>query len=467
MPRRRNRPGGQTRLRPRTLNAVEETFARMRVQRVSRYSGILPAYIRCRMDPFSFNLGGAGTPDSALVPRVVVDHRDFANLTIGTSGTCQVRLFPCLPFPLAFKSLGADWAGFAINGTSVAAATVSTATTAANYGWMPLIRVGEWANWSDTAAAAAIGVEVPGPYSEAKARIVSLGVKIFYTGAASTAAGTVTVTVDRGVASDVSSSSKNIETWSSSVAGSTIAPGFFSSVDFGGITPVMDANTITERPEVALRIVPRRLDVAKPWLDRFQVPYYPIEGVSTYPIFTKMVVGTIPLIGLWDDMWEIPCITFSGVAAGSVYRFETAVCVEYQPMVTSSISKLAKKPGKVVSSDTLDKVEAGLTVQPVATAADVSPNIGQVLQHAGRPDDTGPKPKRNNNKQRARAGKPVPQQRLPQRASRLQSTRGGATVTTTTVVRRPTPNPPQPGSIFNNKQGGSGRPKNIPPSRRL
>lgn len=436
MPRRRNRNRnrpGYSNYTTRTLAEVEGSFKRMRVQRVGNYAGVLPRYIQCRQDPFSFGLGGSGRPDAALVPRIVVDHRDYSTLTIGTSGTCQVRLFPCLPIPLAFKPLGADFAGFAVNGTSVAASTAPT-TTSSNTGWMPLIRLVEWATWSTTASSAALGVEVPGPYFEVKTRIVSLGVKVYYTGAASTAAGTITVTADRSVCPDISSSSKSIDTFNSTAAGFTSATAYFASLDFGGVTPVLDANTITERPEHALRIIPRRLDVIAPWLDRSQIPIMLVDGVSPTNVFTKHANGELPATALYDDLWEIPCITFTGVAPGSVYRFETAVCVEYQPMVTSTINKIAKKPTEVVGADTLSKVEAALTKEPIATDANATPTVAKVLEAARRPSVERPA-YRTDDKKRPRKRTGV----QPVRRVRPMDTNVKPIVQTTTTVKRVVP----------------------------
>jgi len=384
----RNRRPRRRVQRSRDLQMVESGFRRMRVSQPGIFSGVLPNYIKCRMDPFATSLGGSGIPDSAMTSRVVVDHRDFGTLTIGASGSCQVRLFPCLPYPLAFKASGTDYAGFSINGTSMAATTIPTSVAGSGYGWAPIISLNEWAGWM-TASAATPSAEIPGPYSEVKARIVALGVKMFYTGAASTASGTITVTADRSVLGPLAQNLSATPTYNLAVAGTTNVSAFPATLDFGSVQPVLDANSITERPEVTLRVIPRRMDEAKPWLDRVQTPFITTDSSTRNSVFSFPSTSGGPLVSLYDDMWEVACITFTGVTTGAVFRFETAVCVEYQPMVSSAVNKLSKKPTQVVSIDTLSKTEQVLSRQPIAVPDISIPKIDDVVSSvAGRPPPT-------------------------------------------------------------------------------
>jgi hypothetical protein len=355
----------------RTLNMVENTLKR-KFQPRSQLNGVLANYVRCRLDPFSTGSGAGGTPDSAMVPRIVVDHRDFGTITCGTSGGFQVRLIPNIPCPLVMKPTGA-FAGFSVNGVSIAACTAPLTVAASNYGWVPVVTLAEWDAWLTLAAATPAG-EIPGPYSAVKARIVSLAVRIYYTGAASTAAGTVTVTADRSVATfPALETTVVIPVNQTTAAGTTNVTTYGSRCDFGTTTPVLDKTTITERSEVPLRVVPRRLDELKPWLDMPQAPYLMHDqGVGSSFINTD-VNARVTCTALYDDNFEQAVITFAGLPTNAPFRFETAVCVEYQPMPTSAVAKLAKKPETTFDSSVISKTEAGLSKQPLAAPPGAAP----------------------------------------------------------------------------------------------
>lgn len=401
MPRRRNK--NRTNLPQRTLQSVEQQFGRLRVQRAGFLSGVLPNYIRCRMDPFTTSTtGSSGTPDAAMVNRIVVDHRDYATLTVGTAGSFQVRLFPCLPYPLAFRSLGTDLAGFSVNGVSVAASTATTAGS--NVGWIPIIIMNEWVTWIAQTSASPT-TEVAGPYSEVKARIIAFAVKIFYTGAASAASGTITFTADRSVLGGTISANVATAIYNATAAGTNNSTQSTQKLDFGGTTQLLDANSITERPEVPMRVVPRRLDENKPWLAREQIPWLAVDSSTGNSVFTfTPLTGAIPNIALYDDGWEIGVLNFNGVATGTIFRFETAVCVEYQPVLTSAVAKLTKKPAKVAGAETLTRIESELSKQPIAQSDTKPPDVGAIVAGAqqsvadvrrpdnGQPNKTGVKP---------------------------------------------------------------------------
>lgn len=399
MPNRRRRAnaGGKTNLPPRNLQMVERTLENMRLPPwVSRASGVYSSYLKCRLDPFTTTAEGAGgIPDAAMVSRVVVDHRDFATLTVGTSGAFQVRLMPNIPIPLSMKPT-TGFAAFLVNGVSIAAATVPVTSAASGYGWVPMVTLNEWQSWMTSATG--IITELPGPYSAVKARIVSFGLKVFYTGAASTASGTVTVTADRSVASGLSNVGQaGIIQWFSNGAGSGAVTTFMGRLDFGSITQTLDANSVTERSEVPLRITPRRLDETRPWLDVYQNPVMFTDSTlgvaaSNGVFTTDPVTSNGSYSALYDDGWEQAVLTFSGVASGSTFRFETAVCVEYQPIYTSSVAKLSKKPDKVVSVDTLSRTEAQLSKQPIAANQNVQAPVAEITKAVASSTNTVPPP---------------------------------------------------------------------------
>jgi len=377
--RRGRRRGPRTNLPLRTYNNVDTAFRRMRVSQTRPFTGLLPNYIQCRLNPFGTALSGQGTPDDAMVSRIVVDHRDFCTLTIGADGSCQVRLFPCLPIPLAFKP-SAGWAGYAVNGASLAAITAPTTVAASNTGWYPLINITEWVPWLAAASLAPIS-EVPGPYFEVKARIVALATKVYYTGQASTASGTITFTADRSVCSAFGGTQKSVTIFNQG-GGTGAVTAYPVTLDFGSVVPTLDASSITERPEAPMRVVPRRADDLMPWIDRTQLPIMPVDAGTGDAVFTANVAGYYPLIGLYDEGWEIACITFAGVTPGSTFRLETAVCVEYQPMATSTVAKLGKKPSKVAGKDNLSSVNAALSRQPIAVSDTAATPVNAILAEA-------------------------------------------------------------------------------------
>lgn len=285
-----------------------------------------------------------------------------------------------------------------------------------------MITLSEWADWQ--AAAGAGGLEVRGPYQEVKARIVSFGVRFFYTGAAATASGVVTVTADRSVTITPSQTTKSISVAQSTAGAGITSTSSWANTDFGTVTPILDAFTVTERPEVPLRVVPRRLDEDKPWLDRYQQPFILTDTATGVSVFATSVSANLPIFNaLYDDSWEIGCITFSGAAVGTTYRFETAVCVEYQPVVTSPIAKLSKKPTKIISSDKMKQIEQKVSNKPIATD-DGKPVTKEEINAVGggsdgRPPPTGGEQKKNIKRRSKPNNKP------PTRPSRSRSAPSG------------------------------------------
>jgi len=367
-----------TRLPVRSLDMVERTLRQRPPP--SNVIGASPLYnyMRCRLDPFlTTGQGTGGIPDSAMVSRIVVDHRDFATITVGASGTFQMRLMPMLPVPLVMRPSAV--AGFSINGVSIAASTAPLPASG-SFNWFPAVEITEWANWI-TSASAGITLPTPTPYAAMKARIVSMAVRCFYTGAASTAAGTITVTADRSNTLPTSQEGlQSITISNSTVAGSTAINCYAQRINFGTATPVLDANAVTERSEVQLHVVPRRLDALKPWLDLPQLPVVLVDS-SNNALLTVDVYGQYMGTALYDDGFEQAVLSFNSIPVGATFRFETAVCVEYQPAYTSSVAKLAKKPPTTYDDAIISKTESKLSQLPIATP------ISQVMKPLADPSD--------------------------------------------------------------------------------
>jgi len=368
--------------------------------------GLLSNYIQCRMDPFTSSSGN-GVPDSAMTRRIVVDHHDFCTLTVGASGSFQVRLFPTFPMPLAFKDAAATapWSGYKVNGIDVSLCTAPCAGTAYNYGWMPMLVFNEWRGWSAGFNLGNCAQEATDPYGAMRARIVSFGVKVYYTGAAATAQGSLTTTSDRSSLRAASNVAQVIGAYNSIVAsGVSINPALIGNLDFGATWGQMDSDSIMQRPEVPLRVVPRRLDETRPWVARLQTATILVDSSTTTSVFNLLTTSTSPVaVALYDDAWEIGVMSFNNIGVGSTFQFEVAMCVEYQPAVTSSFDKIAKKPIATVPGEKLIKTEGILSSQPLQSGAGKSV-AGKAKQVA---DAVLDKPKPPKKKAKGKAFTPV------------------------------------------------------------
>jgi hypothetical protein len=351
-------------------------------------SGNDMSFVHCRVQPFS-TASGVMLNDGSNLARIVYDSKVYATITAAPSqtvlGNIYIQIVPWLPYCALIKS-GVP-GNIAINGNSL--------STSSDFfsGWYPIMAQG--LNNVETGRL----ITTQPPVNAGKARLLTQGFRLIYTGPAFDVAGIITVT----------SGSQTVQAAAPAIAGSGVtADDPFTSVPInfngtpvpytsGAILAVSDQytvnsdvsdsyapDTVTYRTEVGCHGVLRRNSQSyefQPVLKNaafifdpnatvlmnssgaFYLPSYVASPVAVSPVTT---VGTG--IYWWDNEWDTINIGISGANVDASFRLEIVQCFEFVPEATSVFRPLAKRPGTNNKAQQL-LADDHLAKQPVAIPA--------------------------------------------------------------------------------------------------
>jgi hypothetical protein len=377
-------------------------------------------YITCRLDPFS-SQGGLGITDGSNVKKFVVDYRYFTDISLPLNGVAVNLLFtPTLPTstwircPTKGSYSFIDAAGNAITNSDMDYNSFTSIVS--GIGWTPmgfpaeLISIAQLSpngnNYNSLA-------NPPNPYGASKARIVTMAHKIYYTGQASQASGTITT-------QDVSATFNEGELTLSSAAVDPLVPSLnvlsvntlprpnlapyaTGTVNTLPYTMAVASSTLTNstvctRVEAGALIMPKHSGLSEPtkfrWTEVHNQPMVPVVfstnlypfgcttgaiSISSGPPYTSTMTNVWNNGGFWtlDTDWQFVNAVITGYQPGSSFRVETVFCVEYQTIQGSPFERVTfsapKDTGALIAAQTVaDKIP---TASPVA----VEP-YGWVLQ---------------------------------------------------------------------------------------
>jgi hypothetical protein len=355
-------------------------------------------YAKCRLDPFN-TLGSVGVPDASSARRVVVDHRVFADFTIGTSGTCVLKTFAAFPCPLFFK-VGSNTGSLTVNGTNFVQGATGTNY---NLDWIPAMVFSEYSSQSVSGFGAA--TTVLDPFVSARYRVVTQAFRIFYTGQANTCAGMITVQSDPITMEASPSVNPYLLTQFTYTGGSqstqSLLSGLYYAVKISsGSSPyALYPNTVQSRPETGANILVKHTAPAYDWVPMREYLITPMSGEQPTYAYTALVssFSNGAFQGI-DPAWESVTITMNGFTPGTSFRVECVMCVEYEPMPASSVARFAKEtaissPAAVAVVDAVAKtipVSVPLSMnmapwvrQAIRTISSLGPAIGSAFGPIG------------------------------------------------------------------------------------
>lgn len=373
-----------------TLESVMRNLTLKRVQprrvRPMR-STSLQNYISCATSPFHGG-GGSGIPDSLSAPKIVVDHSDTGTITIGSSGTAHLKFMPTLPVIVAGRPIGAAGADVTFQANGV---TLSSTVFPGSYsvGLMPVVTANDWKAWMS--AITDPQAETTPPYSAMKYRVVSVGLRMWYTGAASTAAGSIAVTTSRVQFKEDEVQPRVVITGvppTGTAAVTYTADAVVTNLPVSA--NVFNQETHLARIDMPVEIVLRRQMGTLKWHEMRQIPQYGVDKVGNvwwnhYTSDNASWGGNNPM-QVCDDDFSCAIIEITGAPPGASFRLQTAFCIEYQPLADSQFSKLARVVTDGVPSSYIETINKSI----YQAHPSVSNQVGGTGQSSGAKATTNP-----------------------------------------------------------------------------
>jgi hypothetical protein len=386
-------------------------------------------YITCRLDPFC-SQGGLGITDGSNVKKFVVDYRYFTDISLPLNGVAVNLLFtPTLPTSTWIRcpTKGAysfvDAVGNTIANTNMDYNSSTNITS--GIGWTPMGYPAELVSIAQllpNANSYNCLANPANPYGASKARIITMAHKIYYTGQASQASGTITTqdvsaTFNEGELT-LSTAVVNPLVPSLSVALTNTLPtpniaGYFAgTVNTLPYTMTVASSTLTNstvctRVEAGALIMPKHSGSVEPnkyrWTDLHNQPMIPVVfSVNLFPFgcttgavtttsgppYTSTMTNVWNNGGFWtlDTDWQFVNAVITGYQPGSTFRVETVFCVEYQTVQGSPFERVTfsapKDTGAMIAAQTVaDKIPTAspVAVEPygwVLEAVEIAKRIG-------------------------------------------------------------------------------------------
>lgn len=307
----------------------------------------LKDYLVCRLDPFN-SMGSTGIPDASGGKRIVVDHRNFYDVIISSSGGLNMLLVASPSTPLLVKDIADSTTGGSVTSGGISTTLTNTrATINGNYVGLPNL---DWKPYVTTSPIS----QAYNPYGAQKFRVVTCACRVTYTGTVLNGAGMISVfpntldTEETPIPNQYS-----VASFAATGAASTVYPvGELLVNVIDTTTPsVPIPGTVSQRAVNPVQITCSRVTPNS----RFQsIPNQPVSyttpvssdpsGTNTNnPLLAVLSSGNAAHIGMMpiDTQFTAPYINVRGMLAGTSLRIETVVCVEYMLESKSPFSPLA------------------------------------------------------------------------------------------------------------------------------
>jgi hypothetical protein len=370
--------------RPRTNGSVVNALSKGFITPNPKTSSETAKYAMCRLNPFASNGNSLGIPDGSSARKIVVDHRMYCDIIVGTQGQFVLKTMPCLPVPLLIKQGVTKTTGSTLQVNGFDINTNLTDQGNLKQQWYPAMSVPEWKTWAGTTITSGTASRLQGladkdPYSSSRARMVTQCFRMFYTGSANDCAGQMIVQRDPITFDDSSITFNPLAINYDNVAGAQ-ATFAVNNVYTGLLSNSTDTTTINpeaymQRLEAGAQILTPHASDDYSW--RKTYPYglvfvNPSENATTNEasFISLGKTGSTNCATAWIDQdWESMLIQVSGMKFGSSVRVELIQCMEYQVTEISAFNKLAKiggpadKIGIETVSTVVKSVPAAIPIQ--------------------------------------------------------------------------------------------------------
>jgi hypothetical protein len=344
----------------------------------------------CRLNPWSANMKGAILPDGSGDPRFSIDLYSYTDIA-STSPTwsAQLQILPTLPYCAMF--IPTQTANYTLTGPYMMTGTW-TGANGGMHSFVGNINAGLALPINGTKA---VTTYLDDPYSDNasaqfisanKARIISMGWRLVYTGPANACTGVVTVSSNPTKTDPPFFKSTGTLTWNNAVGvatdvGNTATnPARCLPITFGAAYASKDS--VSDRPEATLMGLVRHSSPVYNWQDLYEQPLcltYQVPGsnqnataIYSYPVgggFTPIIntaTVTHGTISLFDDGWDAVNIMLNSVTG--TFRLETWQCLEYIPQPESIYYDIAKV-SNLANTQLVTSVNKAASEVPIAHSA--------------------------------------------------------------------------------------------------
>jgi hypothetical protein len=349
---------------------------------------IINPYVQCRLMPFSSS-NGMGIPDATDAKRLVVDHRQITSFVVGSGGAFNIIIAPVMPQIIWYQVMTGDNT-YSVNGGTP---TVHNGAvdgfhhvTCAQYQGITFTRNDFYGKINS----------IPVYLGATRARIVTIGYRIIYTGSTMNNSGSITInrmgmsliTPQANlevfkIQSDHGTSDEDISAGQVIVYRSNLSTNTFESMTQETVRfPLRQGATGLLKHASGdyrwLDVTDNETYIAKASDDSQSLLYQAADlGLDT--------LARWPIVTFADDQWSPAAIAVRGATAGQSFDIETVYCVEYIPNVDSSSSSLAKQPPResMKSIDSANKASRNLplagALSVFSTAVKVASSVAPIL----------------------------------------------------------------------------------------
>jgi hypothetical protein len=361
--------------------SMNTTVEKVQRSLTNPYQGIKrqgSGYLACRLNPFSSH-GAKGILDGGNSDYIMIDHLSLDYITGVDGKAFIIQTLPMLPIPAMINSTARNVTGVLnINGNSY------TSSNDYNSSWYPLGIPPEY-----YAINSFPGAVTNDPYNSVKARIVSIGYKLIYTGPTFNCAGTFTVTPNNiGCTSGFVSTTNLTLAPPNSILYRSYACDQLSStpssigtsglnVDFTTNPNVFVKDSVINRQELGCYILMKHASSDFKLMPTADSPRHLAGNNSMTSTvggnYVNNLICSPTLLStaeqgnfFYDDDWSGVQIVVAGHTAGATYTLETAVCMEYQVSQTSPFATLTEKSSPINMKE-LAKANAIVNSLPVSS----------------------------------------------------------------------------------------------------
>lgn len=322
------------------------------------------AYAMCRLNPFKSLGKSLGIPDGSDVKRILMDHRMINTFTIGDSGSVRIAITPAIPSSVW-------WQGDST--TKLNGATFSFNTT-------PLFRCIVQPEWRDLPCNLE---DLAGHYNPAmaifnstKARIVTVGWNLTYTGTSLDNSGGMIINAQQltmGNTIPNTTSFTIVNSQSGSNKGfnpSQILLRILNDKPSFGYSNNNETNTIALQR--GAHGILRHSANEYEWCDvsnNMVIPAWAsdetISALTSQEYGTESTIGHWPHVASFDPSWVSTLINIQGAKPGATFMLDTIYCVEYCPSPSSTVFAIAKG-GPTQNNTVMQHVDNAAKNLPIA-----------------------------------------------------------------------------------------------------
>lgn len=319
---------------------------------------LINPYIQCRLSPFAAS-NGLGIPDDTDAKRLVVDHRQITSFRMGSSGSMNIVVAPTIPQIVWFQTTTDTDTTYTVNGdhptTHNGDGNIFHPVTITQYQNMLLTRF-DAAGYYNT---------FPTYLQAMRARIVTIGFRIIYTGSTMNNSGSIMINkfglslqppignsdqfhvLNGHGPTDLTYNNNQVM-----IIRSNMSRTFDSIV----------ADTVRVPLRQGVHGLLKHASGDYKWCDvtdnetyitavNFDRTSLLTQGLDRGPDY----LSQWPSVQFCDDQWSPASISIRGATEGQTFDLETVFCIEYIPNLESESSSLAKQPPKI----SMKSVEAG------------------------------------------------------------------------------------------------------------